>query len=51
MLTTGFYWDLNDGNPRLLKRFFDKVKRMPSMVRAGSIPLQPPLPAMRRRDR
>ncbi|MBR0564985.1 ABC transporter substrate-binding protein [Azoarcus sp. L1K30] len=34
-LTTGFYWDLNDATRAWSKRFFDKQKRMPSMVQAG----------------
>ncbi|MBN8442722.1 MAG: ABC transporter substrate-binding protein [Thauera sp.] len=34
-LTTGFYWDLNDATRAWSKRFFDKQKRMPTMVQAG----------------
>ncbi|NMG34228.1 ABC transporter substrate-binding protein [Azoarcus sp. TTM-91] len=34
-LTTGFYWDLNDETRAWSKRFFDKQKRMPTMVQAG----------------
>jgi branched-chain amino acid transport system substrate-binding protein len=34
-LTTGFYWDLNDETRAWSKRFFDKRKRMPTMVQAG----------------
>ncbi len=34
-LTTGFYWDLNDDTRAWSKRFFDKQKRMPTMVQAG----------------
>jgi branched-chain amino acid transport system substrate-binding protein len=34
-LTTGFYWDLNDETRAFSKRFFDKMKRMPTMVQAG----------------
>jgi len=34
-LTTGFYWDLNDETRAWSKRFFDKKKRMPTMVHAG----------------
>ncbi|MDD3674233.1 MAG: ABC transporter substrate-binding protein [Thauera propionica] len=34
-LTTGFYWDLNDETRAWSKRFFDKHKRMPTMVQAG----------------
>jgi branched-chain amino acid transport system substrate-binding protein len=34
-LTTGFYWDLNDETRAFSKRFFEKVKRMPTMDQAG----------------
>jgi branched-chain amino acid transport system substrate-binding protein len=34
-LTTGFYWDLDDDTRAWSKRFFDKQKRMPTMVQAG----------------
>jgi branched-chain amino acid transport system substrate-binding protein len=34
-LTTGFYWDLNDETRAWSKRFFEKHKRMPTMVQAG----------------
>ena len=34
-LTTGFYWDRNDETRAWAKRFFDKQKRMPTMVQAG----------------
>ncbi|QDF95212.1 ABC transporter permease [Azoarcus sp. DD4] len=34
-LTTGFYWDLNDETRAWSKRFFDKQRRMPTMVQAG----------------
>ena len=34
-LTTGFYWDLNEATRAWSKRYFDKQKRMPSMVQAG----------------
>ena len=34
-LTTGFYWDLDDQTRASSKRFFDKQKRMPTMVQAG----------------
>jgi branched-chain amino acid transport system substrate-binding protein len=34
-LTEGFYWDLNDETRRWSKRFFEKHKRMPTMVQAG----------------
>ncbi len=34
-LTEGFYWDLNDDTRAWSKRFFEKHKRMPTMVQAG----------------
>ncbi|MBA2351887.1 MAG: ABC transporter substrate-binding protein [Burkholderiales bacterium] len=34
-LTTGFYWDFDDDTRAWSKRFFDKHKRMPTMVQAG----------------
>ena len=34
-LTTAWYWDLNDETRAFGKRFFDKIKRMPSMSQAG----------------
>lgn len=34
-LTEGFYWDLNDETRAWSKRFFDKTKRMPTMIQAG----------------
>lgn len=34
-LTEGFYWDLNDETRAWSKRFFDKHKRMPTMIQAG----------------
>lgn len=34
-LTEGFYWDFNDETRAWSKRFFDKQKRMPTMVQAG----------------
>lgn len=34
-LTEGFYWDLNEETRAWSKRFFDKTKRMPTMVQAG----------------
>jgi ABC-type branched-chain amino acid transport systems, periplasmic component len=35
MLTSPFYWDLNDETRAFAKRFFDKRKVMPSMYQAG----------------
>jgi len=34
-LTEAFYWDQNDQTRAWSKRFFDKMKRQPSMVQAG----------------
>ncbi len=34
-LTTSFYWDLNDDTRKWSKRFFEKHKKMPTMVHAG----------------
>ncbi|WP_332778005.1 ABC transporter substrate-binding protein [Polaromonas sp.] len=34
-LTEGFYWDLNDETRAWSRRFFDKHKRMPTMIQAG----------------
>ena len=34
-LTTGFYWDWNNETRAWSKRFFEKTKRMPTMVHAG----------------
>ncbi len=34
-LTEGFYWDLNEETRAWSKRFFEKTKRMPTMVQAG----------------
>ncbi|MCK9984700.1 MAG: branched-chain amino acid transport system substrate-binding protein [Azoarcus sp.] len=34
-LTTGFYWDRNDETRAWSKRYFEKMKRMPTMVQAG----------------
>lgn len=35
VFTTGFYWDRNDETRAWAKRFFGKMKKMPSMVHAG----------------
>jgi len=35
VLTTGFYWDLDDKTREWSKRFFDKHGAMPSMAQAG----------------
>ena len=34
-LTTGFYWDRTDQSRQWSKRFFDTMKRMPTMAQAG----------------
>ena len=34
-LTTGFYWNANDDTRAWSKRYFEQMKRMPSMVQAG----------------
>jgi branched-chain amino acid transport system substrate-binding protein len=34
-LTTAFYWDMNDATRKWSKRFFEKTKKMPTMVHAG----------------
>ncbi|MES2245525.1 MAG: ABC transporter substrate-binding protein [Pseudomonadota bacterium] len=35
VLTTGFYWNQNEGTRAWARRFFEKTKRMPTMVHAG----------------
>lgn len=35
LLTTGFYWDLNDATRQWSRRYFERMKRMPTMVHAG----------------
>jgi len=34
-LTTAFYWDRDDDSRKWSKRFFEKTKKMPTMVQAG----------------
>ena len=36
VFTTGFYWDRNDATRAWSRRFFDKMKKMPSMSQAGA---------------
>jgi branched-chain amino acid transport system substrate-binding protein len=36
MLTEAFYWDMDDATRAWSKRFYDKMKRMPSMTQAGA---------------
>lgn len=35
VLTEGWYWDLNDDTRKFGKRFFDKMKKMPTAIQAG----------------
>ncbi len=35
-LTTGWYWDLNDETRKFGRRYFEKAKKMPTMVQAGT---------------
>ena len=35
LLTDGFYWDMDDKTRAFAKRFFERAKKMPSMVHAG----------------
>jgi branched-chain amino acid transport system substrate-binding protein len=35
VLTTSFYWDMDDKTREWSKRYFDKMKRMPTMWQAG----------------
>jgi branched-chain amino acid transport system substrate-binding protein len=35
VLTTGFYWNLNDETRAWSRRFYQKTRRMPTMVQAG----------------
>jgi len=35
VLTTGYYWDMDEGSRAFAKRFFEKTKKMPTMVQAG----------------
>ncbi len=34
-LTTAFYWDLNEETRKWSKRFFERQKKMPTMIQAG----------------
>lgn len=34
-VTTGFYWDADDGTRKWSKRYFEQTKRMPTMVQAA----------------
>jgi branched-chain amino acid transport system substrate-binding protein len=35
ILTTGFYWDLDDESRAWSQRYFDRMQRMPNMIQAG----------------
>jgi branched-chain amino acid transport system substrate-binding protein len=35
LMTDGWYWDYNDDTRKLGRRFFDKMKKMPTMTQAG----------------
>ncbi|MHA7599895.1 ABC transporter substrate-binding protein [Alicycliphilus sp. T452] len=36
VFTTGFYWDRTDETRQWARRFFEKMKKMPSMIHAGA---------------
>lgn len=36
LFTDGWYWDLNDETRAFAKRFYERTKRMPGMVQAGT---------------
>jgi branched-chain amino acid transport system substrate-binding protein len=36
LLTESFYWDLNEDTRKWSKRFFEKTKKMPTMIQAGN---------------
>lgn len=36
VLTSGFYWDRTEETRKWSKRFFEKMKKMPSMIHAGA---------------
>ncbi len=36
LLTTGFYWDRDEESRKFGRKFFDKAKKMPSMIHAGA---------------
>lgn len=35
VLTTGYYWDRDDTSRKFAKRYFERMKKMPTMVQAG----------------
>jgi branched-chain amino acid transport system substrate-binding protein len=36
LLTEAFYWDMNDETRKWSRRFFEKMKKMPNMIQAGT---------------
>ena len=36
LLTSGFYWDINEETRAFAKRFYERVKKMPNMSQAGA---------------
>ena len=36
LLTEAYYWDMNDETRKWARRFFEKMKKMPNMVQAGT---------------
>lgn len=36
LLTESYYWDMNDDSRKWARRFFEKMKKMPNMVQAGT---------------
>ena len=36
LLTESYYWDMNDESRKWARRFFEKMKKMPNMVQAGT---------------
>jgi branched-chain amino acid transport system substrate-binding protein len=36
LLTSGFYWDMNDETRAFARRFYERVKKMPNMSQAGA---------------
>ncbi|HEY5292867.1 MAG TPA: ABC transporter substrate-binding protein, partial [Burkholderiales bacterium] len=36
LLTESFYWDMNDETRKWSRRYFEKMKKMPNMIQAGT---------------
>ena len=36
LLTESFYWDMNDETRKWARRYFEKMKKMPNMIQAGT---------------